>query len=77
MEAGKNVITLFKNRGWEAIIADDLVGNTLFLMSVIVGGLSGVVGLIIAVTTDYFADSPGNARGVAFLYVVSIIDVCI
>jgi len=24
IEAGKNVIQLFKNRGWEAIIADDL-----------------------------------------------------
>ena len=27
LEAGKNVITLFKNRGWEAIIADDLISN--------------------------------------------------
>jgi hypothetical protein len=27
LEAGKNVISLFKNRGWEAIIADDLIGN--------------------------------------------------
>lgn len=24
IEAGKNVIELFKSRGWEAIIADDL-----------------------------------------------------
>ena len=30
LEAGKNVIALFRNRGWEAIIADDLVGNALF-----------------------------------------------
>jgi hypothetical protein len=67
LEAGKNVITLFKNRGWEAIIADDLVGNTLFLMSVIVGGLSGIVGLLLDVTTDYFATAPGNTRLVAFL----------
>ena len=27
LEAGRNVITLFKNRGWEAIIADDLISN--------------------------------------------------
>lgn len=72
MEAGKNVITLFKNRGWEAIIADDLVGNTLFLMSVIVGGLSGIVGLLLDVTTDYFESAPGNTRLVAFLYVVEV-----
>ena len=27
LEAGKNFITLFKNRGWEAIITDDLISN--------------------------------------------------
>lgn len=70
LEAGKNVITLFKNRGWEAIIADDLVGNTLFLVSVIVGVLSGVVGLLLDVTTDFFQTAPGNTRLVAFLYVL-------
>lgn len=70
LQAGKNVITLFKNRGWEAIIADDLVGNTLFLVSVIVGALSGVVGILLDVTTDYFQDAPGNSKLVAFLYVI-------
>lgn len=59
----------YYSRGWEAIIADDLVGNTLFLMSVIVGGLSGIVGLLLDVTTDYFVNAPGNTRLMAFLYV--------
>lgn len=27
IEAGKSVMGLFKNRGWEAIIADDLISN--------------------------------------------------
>eukprot|EP00566_Odontella_aurita_P000653 CAMPEP_0113560250 /NCGR_PEP_ID=MMETSP0015_2-20120614/19329_1 /TAXON_ID=2838 /ORGANISM="Odontella" /LENGTH=546 /DNA_ID=CAMNT_0000461939 /DNA_START=158 /DNA_END=1800 /DNA_ORIENTATION=+ /assembly_acc=CAM_ASM_000160 len=54
MEAGKNVFTLFKNRGWEAIIADDLVSNTLFFVSVCVGLLSGAVGVGLAVSTDWF-----------------------
>lgn len=67
LQAGKNVITLFQNRGWEAIIADDLVGNTLFLVSVIVGAISGVVGLLLDVTTTFFQDAPGNTRIVAFL----------
>lgn len=44
IESGKNVMQLFKNRGWEAIIADDLVGGAIFLMcimvSLIIGGLS-------------------------------------
>lgn len=38
-------------------------------MSVIVGGLSGIVGLLLDFTTDYFASAPGNTRLVAFLYV--------
>jgi hypothetical protein len=60
MEAGKNVFTLFKNRGWDAIIADDLVGNVLFLVSLVVGGISGVVGLIVETSTDFFDSTDGN-----------------
>jgi len=98
LQAGRNVITLFRNRGWEAIsklylgmlcffffcmhshcgpspVADDLVGNTLFLVSVIVGGLSGIVGLLLDYTTDYFINAPGNTRLVAFLlgFVVGLV----
>jgi len=67
LEAGKNVFELFRNRGWEAVIADDLVGNALFLVSVIVGGLMGVVGIILEATTDWFEDAGGDATLVAFL----------
>merc|ERR1712232_1500775 len=44
LEAGKNVMKLFHDRGWEAIIADDLISNALFLVSLIVGLVSGGVG---------------------------------
>jgi len=44
LEAGKNVFTLFKNRGWEAIIADDLVGNVFFILSLCVGGICAAIG---------------------------------
>lgn len=60
LEAGKNVFTLFRNRGWDAIIADDLVGNVLFLMSVVVGALSGLIGLVVEATTDFFQGSDGS-----------------
>jgi hypothetical protein len=60
MEAGKNVITLFKNRGWDSIIADDLVGNVLFLISLVVAGISGVVGIIVERSTDFFEAADGN-----------------
>lgn len=66
-EAGKNVFTLFKNRGWDAIIADDLIGNVLFLVSIIVGGLMGGVAIVIERTSDFFAQAGGNSLVVAFL----------
>jgi hypothetical protein len=65
--SGKNVFTLFKNRGWEAIIADDLVQNVLLLVSLIVGGLVGVLGLAVEASSDLFEDAGGNARIVAFV----------
>jgi Plasma-membrane choline transporter len=47
LEAGRNVIQLFQNKGWTAIIADDLVDNVLFMMTVAIGLASGLVGLVI------------------------------
>jgi len=44
IEAGKNVFALFKNRGWEAIIADDLISNVFFFLSLSVGGICAGLG---------------------------------
>jgi membrane-anchored glycerophosphoryl diester phosphodiesterase (GDPDase) len=75
LKAGKSVFELFQNRGWEAVIADDLVGNALFLVSVMVGGLMGAVGLIIETTSDLFEDAGGNSKIIAFIlgFVVGLI----
>jgi hypothetical protein len=67
LEAGKSVFSLFQNRGWEAVIADDLVGNALFLVSIIVGGLMGAIGLILDASTDLFDDAGGDSKIVAFI----------
>jgi hypothetical protein len=66
LQAGRSVFELFANRGWEAIIADDLVGNAILLTSVIVGGIIGAVGMILAATTPFFDDAGKGASGVAF-----------
>mmetsp|Transcript_16458 Transcript_16458/g.30592 ORF Transcript_16458/g.30592 Transcript_16458/m.30592 type:complete len:474 (+) Transcript_16458:122-1543(+) len=66
LQAGRSVIQLFKDRGWEAIIADDLVGNALLLTSIIVGGLIGAVGMVLATTTGFFEQAGGNELAVAF-----------
>jgi len=54
VEAGKNVFTLFKHRGWETIIADDLVGGCLGFVSLLFGVLIGVLCLIMEASSDWF-----------------------
>lgn len=53
-EAGKNVMQLFKDRGWDAIIADDLIGMVLAMLSLVVGLITGAVALIYEQRTDWF-----------------------
>jgi hypothetical protein len=67
LDAGKNVFTLFRNRGWEAVITDDLIGNTLLLVSLVVGGVVGCIALIIEATSDLFEDAGGDAQILSFL----------
>ena len=65
-EAGKNVFTLFQNRGWDAIIADDLISNVLLLVSLVVGGVIGAIAVVIESLSDLFDDAGGDAGAVAF-----------
>lgn len=60
IEAGKNVITLFKNRGWEAIIADDLISNVFFFLSLCVGLICMGIGFAFNATSPegWFENSP-------------------
>lgn len=48
MEAGRNVIELFKAKGWTVIISNDLTDNVMFMISVAIGLASGLVGLAIS-----------------------------
>lgn len=66
LKAGKSVIQLFQNRGWEAIIADNLVGDTLGLISLIVGLVVGGIGVLIQSQSNFFAESGTSARAVSF-----------
>ena len=62
IEAGKNVMQLFKDRGWEAIIADDLVSNCLGLSSLLVAGLTGCCGLILKEKVDWYDNAGGTSN---------------
>ena len=49
LEAGKNVVTLFKHRGWSNIISDNLTARALGMMSFVIGLCSAVISGVIAV----------------------------
>jgi Plasma-membrane choline transporter len=47
VESGMEVMNLLKSRGWTSIIADDLTGRALLLVSCCVALLNGLVGILI------------------------------
>jgi len=46
LESGKRVRDLFQERGWTTLLTDNVIGNVLCAVSVVVSLLSGLVGLI-------------------------------
>jgi len=54
LEAGKNVMTLFGDRGWEMIITDNLVDNTLGMVTFLFAGVIGAFGLVLVSVTPWF-----------------------
>lgn len=73
LQAGRNVVELFKAKGWTVIISDDLADNVLFMMTVAIGLASGLAGLVIGfIDPNMFAslgfeNAAGPAFGVGFL----------
>lgn len=68
LTAGKKVIALFVDRGWTAIINDDLVVRVLTLVSIVIGLLTGCVGLLLASVRPGWVDEfGGSSTAVAFL----------
>ena len=56
LESGKKVIELFKARGWDTIIADELISMALTMLSVLCGLISGAFGLFLEDQTSWFDD---------------------
>ena len=48
LDSGKNVINLFRTRGWTTIITDTLAQGVLGMLSAAVGLITGLVALVIA-----------------------------
>jgi len=69
VEAGRNVIHLFEQKGWTVVITDDLADNVIFMMSVGIGLFCGLVGWILGMVDDSLMASLGwgESSGPAFL----------
>ena len=52
LEAGRNVIQLFEDKGWTVVVTDDLCDRVLFMVSLGVGFLTGLVGWAVAATDE-------------------------
>ena len=48
MEAGSNVMQLFRNRGWTVIIADMMIDSVLNFVALGIGALTALVSLLLA-----------------------------
>jgi len=55
-EAGKNVMQLFRDRGWEALIADDIVSTVLFLVAFVCGLITAGIGVLLGEFTGWFKE---------------------
>mmetsp|Transcript_2885 Transcript_2885/g.5101 ORF Transcript_2885/g.5101 Transcript_2885/m.5101 type:complete len:589 (-) Transcript_2885:219-1985(-) len=75
VESGKNVINLFKTRGWTTIITDTLANSVLGMLSVAVGLITGLVALAIAqIQGMVFGDELGASAAAFFIgFVVGMV----
>jgi hypothetical protein len=74
IESGKRVMNLFKQRGWNVIIADNLTNRLLGIMSLTIGILTGLCTLLVTFTVEEFESKQGWL-GVGFFigFVVGIV----
>jgi hypothetical protein len=80
VEAGRNVIQLLESKGWSVIITDDLCDRALFVVSLCVGLLTGVVGWIVAAMDQNLLAGLNLGDGVGmggFVYVPEVDGFCV
>ena len=56
MEAGKNVMTLFRARGWTSIITDMLTDGALVICSLAIGAITGLIAVIVVQASNIYLD---------------------
>jgi hypothetical protein len=69
-EAGSKASQLFEARGWTHVVSDDLIITVMGMSSMIIGGSTALLGLIVEeVDGYYFTSSIQKPVATAFLYV--------
>lgn len=63
LEAGRNVVQLFENKGWSVIITDDLCDRALFMVSLSVGFVTGLITWAIAAADQSLLGDLGDGAG--------------
>ncbi len=64
LEAGRNVVQLFENKGWTVIITDDLCDRALFMVSLGVGFVTGLVAWAISAADQTLLGVFGDETGI-------------
>ena len=67
IEAGNRVIGLFKTRGWQTIISDNLVNHLLGIMSLSIALLTGICTLFAAFLIEEFESKDSSWIGIGFI----------
>lgn len=65
LEAGHNVITLFRERGWTSIITDNLTARVLGMMSFAIGLGTGLLAALVAIVSGMFVSSGSSVGAMA------------
>eukprot|EP00957_Ditylum_brightwellii_P104351 7947901-Ditylum_brightwellii.AAC.1 len=73
VDAGRNVVRLFRARGWTAIITDSLVDNVLFLVSLGVGLITGVIASIVANSKGMLFGNEAGTLAIPFIVAMSVV----
>jgi Plasma-membrane choline transporter len=53
MTSGRKVLELFQARGWNTIVTDNLIYRTISMVSVVIGALAGLFGMVMARATGW------------------------
>jgi len=69
LEAGHHATELFRRRGWSMIVTDDLIPNVLFILSLVIGGVTGLFAVLVELLENFqFVAMPQSSSSlVAFL----------